>query len=171
MRNRAFYALGLLVVLIAGGFIWRLHFLQIQQYDYYATREKNNYTRYVTEEPIRGRILDTKGRVLAYDQTAYNVAVVPALSKNATTTKENLFKLGAKAEDVEAAFENSKLYPFQPMVVIQDISESNRLKVLEVENDDPAIKLVLGSKRVYPYGNWVLLSLAMWNGLQGRSAA
>jgi len=40
MRNRAFYALGLLVVLIAGGFIWRLHFLQIQQYDYYATREK-----------------------------------------------------------------------------------------------------------------------------------
>jgi len=80
----------------------------------------------VTEEPIRGRILDTKGRVLAYDQTAYNVAVVPALSKNATTTKENLFKLGAKAEDVEAAFENSKLYPFQPMVVIQDISESNR---------------------------------------------
>jgi len=74
MRNRAFYALGLLVVLIAGGFIWRLHFLQIQQYDYYATREKNNYTRYVTEEPIRGRILDTKGRVLAYDQTAYNVA-------------------------------------------------------------------------------------------------
>lgn len=152
MRNRAFYALGLLVVLIAGGFILRLHFLQIQQYDYYATREKNNYTRYVTEEPIRGRILDTKGRVLAYDQTAYNVAVVPALSKNATTTKENLFKLGAKAEDVEAAFENSKLYPFQPMVVIQDISESNRLKVLEVENDDPAIKLVLGSKRVYPYG-------------------
>jgi len=62
----------------------------------------------------QGTDLDTKGRVLAYDQTAYNVAVVPALSKNATTTKENLFKLGAKAEDVEAAFENSKLYPFQP---------------------------------------------------------
>jgi len=45
--------------------------------------------------------------------------------------KKTCFKLGAKAEDVEAAFENSKLYPFQPMVVIQDISESNRLKVLE----------------------------------------
>ncbi|HHY43838.1 MAG TPA: penicillin-binding protein 2, partial [Coprothermobacter sp.] len=72
--------------------------------------------------------------------------------KNATLTKENLLKLGAKAEDVEAAFESSKLYPFQPMIVIQDLSESDRLKVLEVENYDPAVKLVLGSKRVYPYG-------------------
>jgi len=114
MRNRAFYALGLLVVLIAGGFIWRLHFLQIQQYDYYATREKNNYTRYVTEEPIRGRILDTKGRVLAYDQTAYNVAVVPALSKMQLRLKKTCLSWAPKQKMWKPPLKTANFIPFSP---------------------------------------------------------
>lgn len=150
--SKVLYALGFLVLIVMGLFLWRLYYLQVDQYDYYAVREKNNYTRYVTGEPVRGRILDTKGRVLAYDEVAYNVAVVPSLTKSASATKQHLLQLGAKQADIEAAFESSKLYPFQPITVIQDLDESKRLKVLEVENDDPAIKLVMGSKRIYPYG-------------------
>jgi penicillin-binding protein 2 len=152
MKNKAFYAFGLLIILVLGVFVWRLYYLQVEKYDYYATREKNNYTRYVTEEPVRGRILDTNGKVLAYDEVAYNVAVVPALTRNASVTKQHLLQLGAKQADIDAAFESSKLYPFQPIVVVQDLDESKRLKVLEIENDDPAVQLVMGSKRVYPYG-------------------
>ncbi|NPV88471.1 penicillin-binding protein 2 [Coprothermobacteraceae bacterium] len=152
MRSRLLGITALLVVVVFGGFAWRLYDLQVVRGQYYSERAENNYKRYVITEPVRGRILDRNGAVLAYDETVYNVAVVPALSKDIAATKATLLALGAKPEDVEYAFSNSKFYPFQPIVVMQDVPERTRMRVLDIQNEDPSLSLVLGSKRVYPYG-------------------
>lgn len=68
-----FIVFSVLIVILFGTLIARLNTLTIAQGDKYASDADKRMTRTVTQEGMRGRILDRNGIVLAYSETSYNV--------------------------------------------------------------------------------------------------
>ena len=57
-------------------FLGRLFYIQIVD-DSYKLSADNNVLRYVTQHPSRGLIFDRNGKVLVYNQAAYDLMVIP----------------------------------------------------------------------------------------------
>ena len=57
-------------------FLGRLFYIQIID-DSYKLSADNNVLRYVTQHPSRGLIYDRKGKVLVYNQAAYDLMIIP----------------------------------------------------------------------------------------------
>jgi len=82
--NERKYILIGLVVLIAIVYSVRLFFVQVVE-DKYKLDAKNQALRYVTDYPPRGYIYDRNGKLLVYNQIAYDLMVVPKQAKNIDT--------------------------------------------------------------------------------------
>ncbi|GAB4536122.1 MAG: penicillin-binding protein 2 [Pleurocapsa sp.] len=68
-------------VLLFGGIGWRLSHLQIRQGAANQLKARENYTRVVPKPPVRGSILDRKGRVLATTRLSYSAYLWPKAQK------------------------------------------------------------------------------------------
>ena len=75
------YIIGGVFILVAIIYIGRLFYLQVidEQSKFDA---RNNAFRYLTEYPVRGYIYDRKGKLLLFNDPAYDLMLVP---KNITT--------------------------------------------------------------------------------------
>ena len=79
------YVIMALIVLASSGLIIRLFIIQVVK-DSYRLSADNNVLRYVTQYPARGLINDRNGKLIVYNQAAYDLMVVPAqTSKNIDT--------------------------------------------------------------------------------------
>ncbi|MDO9008611.1 MAG: penicillin-binding protein 2 [Thiobacillus sp.] len=74
------------VALLAGVLLARGYFLQVTQHDYYTGRAENNRISQVPIAPNRGLILDSKGRVLAENYSAYTLEVTRSHIHNLEAT-------------------------------------------------------------------------------------
>jgi len=75
-----------LIVLASVVLIIRLFIIQVVK-DSYRLSADNNVLRYVTQYPARGLIYDRKGKLIVFNQAAYDIMVVPAqTSKTIDTT-------------------------------------------------------------------------------------
>ncbi|MBU4499997.1 MAG: penicillin-binding protein 2, partial [Gammaproteobacteria bacterium] len=81
------------VALLAGVLLARGYFLQITQHDYYTGRAENNRISQVPIAPNRGLILDSKGRVLAENYSAYTLEVTRSHIHNLEATLTEVGKL------------------------------------------------------------------------------
>ncbi|MEQ1916661.1 MAG: hypothetical protein ABL856_08065, partial [Gallionella sp.] len=81
--DRRFVVIGIIVA-IAAIFLLRLFYVQVLN-DKYTLSANNNVLRYMTEFPARGLILDRKGKLLVYNEAAYDLMVVPKEIKNLDT--------------------------------------------------------------------------------------
>jgi len=80
------YVIMALIVLASLGLIIRLFILQVVE-DSYRLSADNNVLRYVTQYPARGLIYDRTGKLVVFNQAAYDLMVIPAqTSKNIDTT-------------------------------------------------------------------------------------
>ncbi len=68
-----------LVILCFGSMVTRLFWLQIVQGSFYRKLSDENRIRLVSRQPIRGRLLDRKGKVLADSKLTYTLSVQPRL--------------------------------------------------------------------------------------------
>ncbi len=66
-----------ILVFLSGLLLFRLWFLQVNDYDRYTTLSKNNRIRLLPIPPVRGRVFDRSGNVLAENVTVLNLEVVP----------------------------------------------------------------------------------------------
>ncbi|MCW8964391.1 MAG: penicillin-binding protein 2 [Gammaproteobacteria bacterium] len=71
------FVLILLIILIS-----RLVFLQVYEYDTYATLSKENRVKLVAVAPTRGIIFDRNGKVLAESQPSYSLEITPERVKD-----------------------------------------------------------------------------------------
>src|SRR3569833_2871429 len=69
---------GIFVVLRAAALLGRAFYLQITQHDSYIQRAENYRISLVPVAPIRGLILDRKGRILAENYSAYTLELARA---------------------------------------------------------------------------------------------
>ncbi len=71
------YVIMALIVLAALGLLVRLFIIQVVKNSYRLSAD-NNVLRYVTQYPARGLIYDRNGKLIVYNQAAYDLMVVPA---------------------------------------------------------------------------------------------
>ena len=71
-------------LLIGIFFLARLFYVQIMV-DKYILSANNNVLRYVTQYPARGLVFDRNGKLLVYNEAAYDLMVIPRQVKNPDT--------------------------------------------------------------------------------------
>ena len=65
-------------------FVGKLFYLQIINTSYKLSSQ-NNVLRYMTQFPARGKMFDRNGKVLVYNESAYDLMVTPKLVKQMDT--------------------------------------------------------------------------------------
>ncbi len=80
------YVIIALIVLATVGLLIRLFIIQVVK-DTYRLSADNNVLRYVTQYPARGLIYDRNGKLIVYNQAAYDLMVVPAQTSRLDTAE------------------------------------------------------------------------------------
>jgi penicillin-binding protein 2 len=80
------YVIMALIVLASLGLIIRLFIIQVVE-DSYRSSADNNVLRYVTQYPARGLIYDRNGKLMVFNQAAYDLMVVPAQTSKIDTSE------------------------------------------------------------------------------------
>ena len=113
---------GVVIVAVFAAMFARLWFLQIAQgSEYVAAAESNSY-RIVPDPPLRGRILDAKGRVLADDR----IANVVTVDRRITPEQRDLVVgrlaelLAVPAKTIRSRLADQRVSPYQPVPVAVD---------------------------------------------------
>jgi penicillin-binding protein 2 len=71
------YVIMALIVLATLGLLVRLFVIQVVKSSYRLSAD-NNVLRYVTQYPARGLVYDRNGKLVVYNQAAYDIMVIPA---------------------------------------------------------------------------------------------
>jgi len=71
------YVIRALIVIASLGLLTRLFIIQVVRSSYRLSAE-SNVLRYITQYPARGLIYDRKGKLVVYNQAAYDLMVVPS---------------------------------------------------------------------------------------------
>jgi len=124
-RNRSIVA-AILILLMAGGLVSRLFYLQVIQHDVFITRSDSNRMRVEPLPPRRGLIYDRNGELLAENRPTYNLTIVRERVDDLDATLERLVQiLGLPEDEVETFRERSlqRQRPFQPALLMSDLSE------------------------------------------------
>jgi penicillin-binding protein 2 len=93
---------GALIVMCTFGLLGRLFLLQVMRHDYYTELSQGNRVRTEPIPAARGLILDRKGDVVAGNQPAYQLELVPEETPNLQAALQGLVQLDLiRAEDVD----------------------------------------------------------------------
>lgn len=127
--NRKYFIMALFVLAFLV-LIIRLFVIQVVK-DSYRLSADNNVLRYVTQYPARGLIYDRNGKLLVYNQAAYDLMVVPAQAVRIDTAllcSELDISKDVFIERMKAAVAYSKR---APSVFLKQISAENYAKFQE----------------------------------------
>ena len=131
----------------------RLTVVQITEGSYYRELSTYRSVRIITQEPLRGRILDRNGVILAENIPSYNLTIVPEDLSNKNSELNFISSvIGIKTEDIEKIIEKSGLPDYSDIIIKKDISKEEMVILEEHSYELPGIKVMLSSKRSYPFG-------------------
>src|SRR6185295_8388085 len=95
-------AAGVIIVTLTLTLIARLFLLQVLRHDYYTELSQGNRVRNEPISAARGLILDRNGEVIASNQPAYQLELIPEQVTDLKTTLDGLVGLGLlQAEDID----------------------------------------------------------------------
>ncbi len=121
--NRKFIVIGLFL-LIGLAYVIRLFFIQIVA-DKYVLSANNNVLRYITQYPARGLVYDRYGKLLVYNEAAYDLMVIPKQVKNIDTA-ELCRLLEIEKKDFVDRVEKARNYsPYRPSIFESQITREN----------------------------------------------
>lgn len=104
--NRRF-VIGGVAIFIVTVYIIRLFTLQIMSDDYKKSADSNAFLKKV-EYPSRGIISDRRGRLMVYNQSAYDIMVVMNETKGRLDTTELCATLGMTREEFDSRMASIK---------------------------------------------------------------
>lgn len=146
----AFFVFVLLCVL-AG----RMIFLQITQYELYASKSENNRVQLKTVEPIRGLIFDRNGVLLAENLPSHSLTLVPERVKDMTRTLKLIDTLiGLSPEEHESFDKKLKSYrrPYEAIPLKFRLDETEIAKLMVNNYFLPGVQVEAELVRHYPMG-------------------
>ena len=124
------YVVIVLIVLASVTLVIKLFSIQIIE-DKYRLSAENNVLRYVTQYPARGLIFDRNGKLMVFNQAAYDLMVVPAQTQ-AFDTSELCSTLGilkdVYRERMRAAISYSRR---APSILIKQVSAETYARLQE----------------------------------------
>ena len=132
----------------------RLVDLQVTQHHYFSTRSNENRMRVVLVPPVRGLIFDRNGVVLAQNNPAYVLELIPEQVMDLADTLQRLGQLIALSEDDLQRFEQRR----QRTPRFRGVPLRSRLSLAEVaayeinRHDFPGVDVKAGLSRHYPLG-------------------
>lgn len=140
--------LGLLIAIAVAGLLGRLAFLMILRSEHYSKMALELHQRERSIKSARGRILDTKGKVIADNRTVCTVSVIYNQVKDREKVAEELSSLlGIDKEAVRKKVEKRSVREIIKTNVDKETGDAvRRLKLSGVKVDEDY-------KRYYPYGS------------------
>lgn len=114
--DRMYVVMGI-VLLISLTFLGRLFYVQVIDKSYQLSAE-NNVLRYETEFPARGRIYDRDGRLLVYNEAAYDLMIIPRQATSIDTT-ELCRILNISKEDFIRKMDKAKAYSWRKPTIFE----------------------------------------------------
>jgi penicillin-binding protein 2 len=135
-------------IVVGGAFLIRLFMLQVVQEEYKLSAE-NNVLRYVTQYPPRGAMFDRNGKLMVFNEAAYDLLVVPKQVKPFDTT-ELCRLLDVTAEEVRDKLKKARLYSMvKPSIFLEQLSKEDFAYLEEVLFKFPGFYVQLRTIRKY----------------------
>jgi len=124
---------------------------QVVRGHYFYELSKRNRIRLIPLEAPRGRVLDSKDRLLAANRPSYSVIAIPE-----DVTPEVYPRLAKWLEMPEKLIRRrmsaGRELPFAPAVIKEDISRELAFQIEEKRTDLPGVTIRTEGVRFYPYG-------------------
>ncbi len=140
----------LVFITVAIIFLIRLFYIQVID-DSYKLSAENNVMRYVTEYPARGLIYDRTGKVMVYNQPAYDLMVIPRHVKKLDTIDFcNLIDI-TKAEFIEKLIAAKKYSYYKPSIFQEQLNSETYAALQEKMYKFDGFLVYNRSLRKYPY--------------------
>ncbi len=132
----------------------RLFWIQIVNGSYYKKLSDENRIKLIANPPIRGRILDRNGVVLADNKLFYSLSIQPRLLTNSSwlDLRKSLSKLlNISTNQLEIAFNRTNSDSPYKKVLLTDLSEEQVIRFKEQEMNLYGAQIDIGLVRNYPY--------------------
>ncbi len=139
-----------LVTVVFSMLVGRLFYLQIIEGERYRRLSENNRVRVQDISPLRGRIFDRSGMLLADNRPSFNLMIVPRDAAPLSETLAALYRhAGIPEADVRARIDAAGRRSFRPLLIKRDIGR-DLLAVLESHGYElPGIYIDVASRRQY----------------------
>jgi len=152
-ERRALVA-GILILVLTLTLIGRLFLLQVTRHDYYTELSQGNRVRTEPIPAARGLILDRNGKLLAGNQPAYQLELVPEEVPNLDASLKGLVQLGLI--DADAVDELHRTIrsrrPFDSVPVRLRMSEEDVARFAVRRFEFPGLDIKTRQTRFYPEG-------------------
>ena len=132
----------------------RLFWIQIINGSYYKKLSEENRIKLIANPPIRGRLLDRNGVVLADNKLFYSLSVQPRLLTNLSwiDLRASLSDLlNVSTHELEIAFNRNNLDTPYKKVLLNDLSEEQVIRFKEQQINLYGAQIDIGLVRNYPY--------------------
>lgn len=146
-----------IATLLLGIVIARLVQLQVIDHEYFAERSQGNRVRIEPVPPIRGLVLDRRGRVLAENFPAYQLELIPEQVGDIDDTLTRLASLGLIDEaEIPRILEASKSGPrFKPVTLNPRLTDEEIANFAVERPRFPGVDFKPRLVRYYPNGEAV----------------
>lgn len=144
------YILGAICVLVGLAYIARLFYIQVID-ESYILSSFNNSSRYVVKHPARGLIYDRNGKLIVYNEAAYDLMVIPKQVESFDTAHlEHI--LGISHDDFLKRLQKAKDYSSRrPSEFLGQVSAETYSYFQERMHRFPGFFVQSRTHRKYPY--------------------
>jgi penicillin-binding protein 2 len=152
--TRRAVALGATQLGLLGFLGHRLHKLQVEEGERYATLAEENRLSARLLAPPRGRVLDREGRVVAGNQQNWRALLVAEQTTDVTATLETFSRIVPLTDQEKARIEREvrRRRRFVPVTLREFLTWEEMARIELNAPDLPGISVDVGTTRVYPEG-------------------
>lgn len=176
-ERRTFYARCGIAVLVCvgmvGALVLRMTDLQVTQHDYFSTRSNENRMRLVVVPPVRGLIFDRNGVVLAENNPAYVLELIPEQVRDIDDTLERLGQIiQLSPTDLDRFRDRLRKTPRFRGVTLRSRLSLDEVAAYEINRHDfPGVDVKAGLSRHYPLGDATAHVVGYVGGITDRELA
>ena len=151
--NRRMFILATAKIIILGGIVSRLFFLQIKENKKYLTLSDKNRIREWKLPPIRGEFKDYFGNTIAGNFEAYQLHIIP---EEVEDFRYVIYRVKELLELTEKQFKKiikkkNEIKPWETLIVADNLSWEKFSKINNHLYDLNGVKPVMSISRDYPY--------------------
>ena len=151
--NRRMFILAVAKIVILGGIVSRLFFLQVRENKKYLTLSDKNRIREWKLPPVRGDFQDFFGNTVAGNFEAYQLHLIPEQVENFKYTInriKNILKLSDK-QFQKIIKRKKEIKPWETLIVADNLSWENFSRINNNLYDLNGVKPIISISRNYPY--------------------
>ena len=154
--NRRMFILAAAKIIILGGIVSRLFFLQVKENKKYLTLSDKNRIREWKLPPVRGKFEDYFGNTIAGNFEAYQLHLIPEEVENFRYTInriKNILDLSDK-QFQRILKKKKEIKSWETLIVANNLTWENFSKINNNLYDLNGVKPVISISRNYPYGEY-----------------